>query len=250
MPLRKEKRDIPRVWEVDWALPPSEEGTAWEAYDWALNTADELNVRDVTIVGSTYEVLGDLDRAIGSAEASWLRVQPHGYRADGIHVRGVSRRGYWLAKGVVLVAWASDEVLAEVEGQRPAAIAAVATWPDYVATWRSVYDPERIGQVRDEQEAEYDTAHVVELDPRAERAIRSAAGFVNKNHSTLSKDEREMVAGAFVALRAARVPVDREGLRALLMAAGWNGKLVARTIELAERINRGETPHHHPFTLE
>jgi len=60
------------------------------------------------------------------------------------------------------VAWASDEALTEIEGQRPAAIAAVAQWPDDIPTWRSVHRPERIGQVRAEQEAEFDTATVGE----------------------------------------------------------------------------------------
>jgi hypothetical protein len=249
VPLRDEKRDVPRVWEVDWAIPAAEGGTLWDAYPWALDTAAELDVDEVTIVGSTYEVLGRLDRAIGSAEAGRLRVQPHGYRVGGITVRGVTRRGYWYAKGVVLAAWASHEVLAEIEGHRPDAIAAVADWPDTIATWRSVYSPSRIGQVRPEQEAEYDTAGVASLDPRAARAIRVAGGFVNENHSVLSKDEREAVAGALVALRAARIPVDTAGLRALLMASGWNGRLVNKAIELADRVERGETPHHRPFSL-
>jgi hypothetical protein len=112
-----------------------------------------------------------------------------------------------------------------------------------------VYSPERIGQVRAEQEAEYDTADVAELDPRAASAIEGVAGFVNPNHGVLSLDERERLAGALVALRAARIPVDREALRARLMTAGWNGRLVGRAIELAERVARGETPRHRPITL-
>jgi len=57
------------------------------------------------------------------------------------------------------------------------------------------------------------------------------------------------MAGAFVALRAAGIPVDRDALRAELMAAGWTGSLIARVLDLARRVARGETPHHRPFPL-
>jgi hypothetical protein len=139
--------------------------------------------------------------------------------------------------------------MAEIEGKKPAAIAAVAQWPDDVATWRSVYGPTRIGQVRPEQEAEFDTAMVSELDPQVASVIRSAAAIVNENHSVLSTHEREAMAGALVALRRARIPVDREALRAYLMAAGWQGRLVNQTLELADRVDRGETPRHSHFQL-
>jgi hypothetical protein len=249
MPLPSEKRDIPRVWEVDWALPAAEGGTRWAAYDWLLDTAQELGASEVSIVGANYEVLGRLDSAIGSAEASYLRTTGHNYRVDGITVSGVSRRGGWWVRGPVLVAWANDAVLAEVEGQRPAAVAAVATWPEDVAGWRSVYAPERIGQVRTEQEAEFDTV-IGDLDPRVARAIDSAAAWVNENHSVLSTHEREAMAGMFVALRSARIPVDLDAVRARLMAAGWNGGLIERVLQLGERVERGETPRHRPFRLD
>ncbi len=163
------ERDIPRVWEVDWAIPPAEGGTPWEAYDWLLETADQLGATEVSIVASTYDSLGHLNWAIGASAAQWLRVQPHEYRVGGITVRGVSRRGFWHVRGPVLVAWPDNQVMAEIEGKRPAAIAAVAQWPDDIATWRSVYGPTRIGQVRPEQEAEFDTATIGELDPQVGR---------------------------------------------------------------------------------
>jgi hypothetical protein len=139
--------------------------------------------------------------------------------------------------------------MAEIEGKRPAAIAAVVQWPDDVATWRSVYGPTRIGQVRSEQEAEFDTATVSELDPQVAEAIRGAAAVVNENHAVLSTHERETMAGALVALRRAGIPVNREALRAYLMAAGWQGRLVNQTLELADRVDRGETPRHSNFPL-
>lgn len=223
-------------------MPPAEGGTCWEAYDWLFDMADELDASEVSIVASTYESLGNLDLAIGASEAQSLRVQPHEFRVSGITVRGVSRRGFWHVQGPVLVAWANDQVMAEVEGKRPAAIAAVAQWPEDVATWRSVYGPTRIGQVRPDQEADYDTATVSELDPQVAKAIRGAAAVVNENHAVLSTHERESMAGALVALRSAGIPVDQEALRAYLMAAGWQGKLVNQTLELSERVDRGETP--------
>jgi hypothetical protein len=238
------------VWEVDWAIPASEGGTRWESYEWLLDTADQLDAPEVSIVAATYDALGRLSWAIGEDEASRLRVLPHRYRVDGITVHGISRRGYWHAKGPVLVAWASDEVLTEVEGQRPAAVAVVAQWPDDITTWRSLYGPQRIGQVRADQEAEYDTARLAEPDPRVEQAISGAAVVVNENHAVLSTYEREAMAGALVALRGVDVPVDREALRAYLMAAGWNGKLVGQVLQLAERVERGETPRHVSLQLD
>lgn len=243
------ERDIPRVWEVDWAIPPAEGGTPWEAYDWLLETADQLGATEVSIVASTYDSLGHLNWAIGASAAQWLRVQPHEYRVGGITVRGVSRRGFWHVRGPVLVVGPDDQVMAEIEGKRPAAIAAVAQWPDDVATWRSVYGPTRVGQVRPEQEAEFDTATVDELDPQVAEAIRGAAAIVNENHAVLSTHEREAMAGALVALRSAEVPVDREALRAYLMSAGWQGRLVTQVLELADRIDRGQTPRHSHFQL-
>jgi hypothetical protein len=148
------------------------------------------------------------------------------------------------------LAWASDDALAEIEGQRPPAIATVAQWPDDVATWRSTYGPERIGQVRAEQEAEFDTVTVAELDPRAARAVRGAAALVNENHSVLGTHEREVLAGALVSLREANIPLDPEALRAYLMAAGWNGRLVGQVLRIAERVERGDTPRHSAFTLD
>jgi hypothetical protein len=237
-------REIPRIWEADWAIPPAEGGTRWEAYDWLLEMAGELDADEVSIVASTYDSLGNLDWAIGASEAQRLRVQPHEYKVGGITVRGVSRRGFWHVRGPVLVAWPDDQVMAEIEGKKPAAIAAVAQWPDDVATWRSVYEPIRIGQVRPDQEAEFDTATVAELDPQVADAIRGAAAIVNENHAVLSTHEREAMAGALVALRSAGIPVNKEALRAWLMAAQWQGRLVNQVLELADRVDRGETPKH------
>jgi hypothetical protein len=201
------------------------------------------------VVGATFGRLGDLEWAIGSAEAKHLRVQPHRYHVGDITVTGVSRRGHWFARGVVLVAWANDQVLAEVESQRPAAIVAVARWPDDIARWRSIYAPRRIGQARAEVEAEFDTATVSALHPRAAEAIDSVGDWVNQHRATLSTDEREAVAGALIALRDAGVPVVRDALRGHLMVAGWSGGLIDKTVELAERVASGRTPRHRTFRL-
>jgi hypothetical protein len=248
--IREAKREIPRVWEVDWAIPPAEGGTPWEAYHWLLQTAADIGATEVSVLGSTYDNLGGLNFAIGAHEAANLRSTAHGYRVGGITVRAITRRGSFYVRGPVLVAWATDEALAVVEGQNPPAIAAVATWPDDIASWRSVYAPERIGQVRPDQEAEFDTVTAQPLDPRAQRAIDAAAALVNEHHSVLATYEREGVAGAFVALRAANVPVDRDAVRAYLMAAGWNGKLIEGVVTLAERVARGETPRHRRMALD
>lgn len=32
-------RSIPRVWEVDWAIPADPDAERWAAYEWALATA-------------------------------------------------------------------------------------------------------------------------------------------------------------------------------------------------------------------
>jgi hypothetical protein len=249
MALDEQVRDIPRVWEVDWAVPSDEEGAPWAAYPWLLDMAADLGATEVSIVAGTYQSLGRLDLAIGGTEASRLRVLPHQYRIGGITVHGIPRRGSWYARGPVLVAWADDQILSEIEAQRPTAIAAVAGWPDDIATWRSLYRPQRVGQARRDQEAEFDTASDPVLDPRAVDAIRSAAALVNENHSVLSTHEREWVAGALVALRAAGIPIAEDALRAQLMAAGWNGKLIAQVLQLAGRIERGQTPRHKNFPL-
>jgi hypothetical protein len=68
------KRDIPRVWEIDWAIPLEEDGTPWEAYDWLLDTARELDTAEVSIAAATYQQLGGLDLAIGDAKAGALRL--------------------------------------------------------------------------------------------------------------------------------------------------------------------------------
>jgi hypothetical protein len=62
------------------------------------------------------------------------------------------------------VAWATDQVLTEVERQRPSAIAAVTDWPDDIAGWRSVYRASRIGQERHELEAKFNTKVIADLD--------------------------------------------------------------------------------------
>jgi hypothetical protein len=179
-----------------------------------------------------------------------LRVQPHRYSVNGITVHGVSRRGFWLGEHWSAEAWANDQDLAEIEGKRPPAIAAVAQWPNDIATWRSVHHPKRVGQVRADQEAEFDTAIVADLSPQATEVIRSASAIVNENHSVLSTHEREAIAGALVALRSADIPVDSEALRAYLMSAGWNGKLIGQALKLAERVENGETPRHRHFQLD
>ncbi len=240
---------IPRVWEVDWALPPEEGGTPWGAYDWALETADLCDVKQITIVGASYDTLGELDQAIDDPRAAGLRVLPHSYRVGPITVTGVSRRGSWYASGVVIVAWGTDQVLAEIESQRPAAIAAVATWPDSIAGWRSVHRPDRIGQVRADQEAQFDTATITGLDPQAANAIDSAGAWVNQAHAVRDSDEREAIAGALIALRSVGVRVDPDELRAHLMARQWGGRLIDQTIELSQRIDDGQTPHHRAFRL-
>jgi len=97
---------IPHIWEVDWALPPEEGGTPWQAYDWAFQTAEQWDVTQITIVGATYDTLGELDRTIDDPRAAGLRVLPHSYRVGPITVTGVSRRGSWYARGVVIIAWA------------------------------------------------------------------------------------------------------------------------------------------------
>jgi hypothetical protein len=242
-------RDIPRVWEVDWAVPAEEGGTLWEAYDWLLSTAEELGETEVSIVAATYDTLGRIDRAVGSAEAGYLRVLPHSYVVDGITVHGVSRRGGWYTTGPVLVAWGNDQVLAEVEGHRPSAIAAVAEWPDRITGWSSAYKVQRIGQVRADQEAEFSTAAAPQLAPAIERAVSSGAAYVNEHHSVLSSDEREAMAGRFVALRKAGLDVNFDALRTYLMTAGWNGKLVGRTVRLAEEVSLGKTPRHRTYVL-
>jgi hypothetical protein len=91
-------RDIPRVWEVDWAIP-EEDGTSWESYDWALVTAQELGVAEITVVGATYPNLGNLNLAIGAAEADSLHRSPHEYKVGGVTVRGVTSRGNWHVRG-------------------------------------------------------------------------------------------------------------------------------------------------------
>jgi hypothetical protein len=238
-------RDIPRVWEVDWAIP-EEGGTSWESYDWAFETAAELGVGEITIVGATYPNLCNLGLAVGAAEADLLHRPPHEYEAGDLRVRGVTSRGNWHVRGVVIVAWANDDVLGQVEGQGPAAIAAVVSWPDYIPAWLSAHRPERIGQVRAEAEAEFAGGGVAQFDPRATTALDKAAAWVNDAHHTLDSGEREAVAGALVALREARVPVDDAALRAHLMARGWNGGLINATVTLARRVAKGETPRHRP----
>lgn len=132
----------------------------------AANYSQSLGESDVSIVGATYNTLGRIEGAIGAKEANSLRVLPHQYVIDGITVHGVSRRGGWYTGGPALVAWATDQVLTEVERQHPPAIAAVADWPDDIAGWRSVYRASRIGQERHEQEAKFNTKVIADLDPQ------------------------------------------------------------------------------------
>ncbi|HEX5927246.1 MAG TPA: hypothetical protein VFY45_25745 [Baekduia sp.] len=126
-------------------MPARAGGLAWESYEWALETAERLGVSEVSIVSSTYRSLAVLDWEIGEWEAAQLHVQPHRYQVDGLTVHGVARRGPWHPRGVVLVDCADEQILAEIEGHCPAAIAAVAQWPDDIATWRSAHLPVRIG---------------------------------------------------------------------------------------------------------
>jgi hypothetical protein len=240
-------RDIPRVWEVDWAIP-DEGGTSWESYDWAFETAQDLGVSEITIIGATYPNLGNLNLAIGAAEADLLHRSPHEYEVGGVTVRGVTSRGNWHVRGVVIVAWANDDVLGQIEGQRPAALAAVVSWPEYIPAWLATHRPKRIGQVRAEDEAEF-AGGGAQLDPRAATALDKAAAWVNDAHRTLDSGEREVIAGALVALREARVPVEDAALCAHLMARSWNGGLINATATLARRVGKGETPRHRTFQV-
>jgi hypothetical protein len=147
-------REIPRVWEVDWAIPPEEGGTPWAGYDWLLQTAAELQSDDVTIVAPTYQRFDDLWWTIGEADADALRLAPHTYVVDGIVVHGVTPRGSWRVRGPVLVAWANDEILTKIENRRVVAIPAVASWPSRIAAWRAIYAAARIGQERPDQETD------------------------------------------------------------------------------------------------
>jgi hypothetical protein len=79
-------RDIPRVWEVDRAVPEEKGGTPWEAYGWTFETAARLNVREITIVVATYQNLGNVDLAIGADEADLMRRPSHEYEAGGLLV--------------------------------------------------------------------------------------------------------------------------------------------------------------------
>jgi len=245
-----QRRDIPRIWEVDWAIPPVEGGTRWESYEWLLDMAADLGSHEVSVIGGTYEVLGRLDLALGGFEAERLRVGPHSYRVRGLTVHGITRRGFWHTRGPVLVAWARDEHLTEVEGQKPPAIAAVAQWPHDIGTWYSVYKPERIGQERPQQEANFALPVAPYLDARAANAIEDAALWVNEAHSILDTDERENMVGALIALRNASIPVDREGVRGFLMARGWNGGVISDVLDLAARVSVGWTPHHRTVRLD
>ena len=91
---------------------------------------------------------------------------------------------------------------------------------------------------------------LADLDPRASKAIDGASIGVNRSHWILATDERELIAGALIALRSARVAIDLDALRAHLMAAGWTGSLVVDVLRLAKRIEAGATPRHRKFTLE
>jgi hypothetical protein len=104
--------------------------------------------------------------------------------------------------------------------------------------------------VRADKEAQFDTRSVPDLDPRATAAFNDAAILVNENHAVLDTDERATIAGALIALTEANVPVEREGLRAHLMRAGWSGELIEEALALAERVARGERPRHHHFPLD
>jgi hypothetical protein len=55
-------RDIPRAWEVDWAIP-EEGGTSWESYDWAFETAQEMILDDCGIAYKGDD-LGDLYKKV------------------------------------------------------------------------------------------------------------------------------------------------------------------------------------------
>jgi len=90
--------------------------------------------------------------------------------------------------------------------------------------WRqSIHKPQRICQIRPEQEAQYDTATISGLDSQAAKAIASAGAWVNQSHAVLDADERAAVAGALIALRSAGVPVDPNELRVHLMTSQWGG---------------------------
>ena len=240
---------VRRVWEVDWR-PAVDDGAPWAAYPWLLRTAVEIGATEVFVAVASYEVLDRLVSTIGSDQVRKLRRTQRSYRASGVTVRAVSRRGSWWAHGPVLVAWAKDDVLAQVEGMHPPAIAAVAAGPDDIAAWRKVHNPPRIGEVRPDSDAGSETLVVAELDPRVSKAIDGAAISVNRNHWILATDERELIAGALIALRSARVAVDLGAFRAHLMAAGWSGSLIIDVLRLAKRIEAGATPRHRKFPLD
>lgn len=218
----------------------------WSAYRWALEKAQELET-GVSIVAGTYGNFRKLDDAIGSSEAQRLALGDHAYTVQGVHVRAVPARSTFFVSGVVLVAWATDARMAQVEGQHPAAVAAVASLPDDIAGWRSVHPAERIGEVRPEQESEFDSAPAEPLDPRAAAALSSSGAMINQNHAAMDTDEREGVAGALLAIRAAGLSLDPAAIRAHLMSEHWSGPIIEQALELASRIESGKRPRHRPY---
>ena len=97
--------------------------------------------------------------------------------------------------------------------------------------------------------AEHSTLVTAQLDPRVARTIAGASIYVNRSHWVLDTSERELMAGALIALRSARVAVDLDALGAQLTAVGWNGTLIVDVLRLAKRIEAGATPRHRKFPL-
>lgn len=241
-------QQVPRVWEIDWSSDGTGAELPWAAYPWALAVARERGT-GVSIVAGAFKTFRNFGPGLGHARAAALYAGSHRYSDQGVVVSAVPATRRFHVGGVVLVAMASDERLAHVEGQRPVAVAAVADWPDAIVEWRSLHQPPRIGESRPDQEAEFDAEPSPPLDPRAVELLRSAGALVNTNHAVLSTHERQRVAGALVALRQAEIPVADAALRAHLMSHGWGGPLIDQVAALAGRVRVGQTPRHDPMSV-
>lgn len=237
-------RNIPRVWEVDWAVDAS--GQPWSAYPWALSQARELQTH-LSIVAGTYGAFEHLDLAIGRGRAYDLARGSHQFTEGGVHVKAVRATKRFHVSGVVLVAWATDNRLAHVEGQYPAAVAAVPSLPDDIRIWRGTCGAPRIGERRPDIEADFESTTVAPLDPRAAAALSSSGAMINQNHAAMDTDERRSIAGALLAIRDAGLPASADALRAHLMSEGWSGPIINQTLELAQQIAAGKTPSHHSY---
>jgi hypothetical protein len=142
--------------------------------------------------------------------------------------------------GPVLMAWADmDDIGKLVQyGSRHIRALCVITWgEDRIRPWVTVMQPTILGDG-----SAWEDNLTPGLEPVVMEALKSMTLTINHNNTISAGFEKDIVVGALLALRAARIPMDGEAMQGWALANGWSGKNPQRLAKYVDDINAGKRP--------